>query len=218
MRALVIAAAALVLSAAPSSAQTRSWYAFGAGGFAVSPDGSSGDILGEAGVRVAPRLFVFGDIGQIHNLEPSDLQPAVDSTTSLLSQTGLTVTSSARVPAWYSIGGLRLIVPNRSVLTPYVFGGGGFARLTPTAQFTYSAGTLPGSTPSAGDDVTGQIVSLGDFTPPPATTALMLSLGGGVEAPVAPHLMVDVGYRYSRIATTTPLNSQGLTFGFGYRF
>lgn len=32
-------------------------------------------------MRVAPRLFVFGDVGQIHNLQPSAFQPIVDSTT-----------------------------------------------------------------------------------------------------------------------------------------
>ena len=55
-------------------------------------------------------------------------------------------------------------------LSPYVLGGVGFARLSPTAQFLYSSGTLPdGSTASAGDDVTSQIVSAGDFTAPTPT-------------------------------------------------
>ena len=54
-------------------------------------------------------------------------------------------------------------------------------------------------TPTAGDDVTSQLVSLGDFTQPAATTAFMFTLGGGVDVPVAPHLMIDVGYRVSRV-------------------
>jgi opacity protein-like surface antigen len=46
----------------------------------------------------------------------------------------------------------------------------------------------------------------------------MYTLGGGVDIPVAHHWAVDVGYRFSRIAADTPLNAQGATFGFGYRF
>jgi hypothetical protein len=73
-------------------------------GFAVSPDGTSGDVLGEVGVRIAPHLSVFGDIGQFHNLQPSQAQPAVDAVTETLANGGLSVTGEARVPAWYSMG------------------------------------------------------------------------------------------------------------------
>jgi opacity protein-like surface antigen len=211
--------ATLCLFAAPSSyAQTGRAYVSASGGFAVGPDGSSGDVLGEAGVRIAPGLFVFGDVGQLHNLEPSALQPAVDSTTAFTSATGLAVIGTARVPAWYSLGGLRYQVPMRSRLSPYVFGGAGVARLTPRAQFTYSSGLLPGATPSIGDDVTAQLTTLGDFTAPAATNNFTIALGGGVELPLAAHLTANVGYRYTRVAAETPLNAQGMTFGFGYRF
>ena len=220
MKVISIAAALVALTAAPSMAQTERGYISGAGGFAVSPDTTSGDVLGEAGVRVAPHLLVFGDVGQFHNLQPSDVQPAVDSTTATLSgSTGLNVIGTARVPAWYSVGGLRFEVPTHSRVSPYALGGIGFARLTPTAQFTYSSGTLPdGSTPSVGDDVTTQLVTAGDFTTPAATNAFMFTLGGGVEVPVARHWAIDAGYRFSRVATDTPVNAQGATFGFGYRF
>ena len=220
MRAVMMAVTVAVLTAAPLFAQTERGYVTGVGGFAVTPDTTSGDVLGEVGVRVAPHLLVFGDLGQFHNLQPSDIQPTVDSTTALLSGSmGLNVVGTARVPAWYSVGGIRYEVPTRGGVSPYVLGGIGFARLTPTAQFTYSSGTLPdGSTPTVGDDVTAQLVSAGDFTAPAATTAFMFTIGGGVAIPVAPHWAVDAGYRFSRVAADTPLNAQGLTFGFSYRF
>ena len=213
-------AAISALTAGPLFAQTDRAYVAAAGGFAVSPDTTSADALGEVGVRVAPHLLVFGDAGQFHNLQPSGAQPAVDSTTTTLSQMlGLNVMGTARVPAWYSVGGVRYEMPMQSRVTPYVLGGIGVARLTPTAQFTYSSGTLPdGSTPSVGDDVTSQLVSAGDFTAPAATTAFMFTLGGGVEIPVARHWAIDGGYRFSRIAADTPVNAQGATFGFAYRF
>ena len=195
-------------------------YANLAGGFAVSPDGTSGDVLGEVGVRIAPHLSVFGDIGQFHNLQPSLVQASVDNTDATLAAGGLTVNGIARVPAWYSMGGLRYSTPMIARLSPYVFGGVGVARLTPTAQFVYSSGTLLGAatTPASGDDVTAQLVSLGDFTQPPASNAFMFAVGGGVEAPIAPHLVADIGYRVSRVSADTPVSAQSVTFGVGYRF
>jgi opacity protein-like surface antigen len=215
-----IVAAALSLLAVPSYAQNSSVYASLAGGFAVSPDGTSGDVLGEVGVRIAPHLSLFGDVGQFHNLQPSLVQTAVDNTDATLGAGGLTVNGIARVPAWYSMGGLRYSTPSFARLSPYVFGGVGVARLAPKAQFLYSSGTLVGAvnTPASGDDVTAQLVSLGDFTQPAASSAFMFSIGGGVEAPIAPHLVADVGYRVSRVSADTPVSAQSVTFGVGYRF
>jgi opacity protein-like surface antigen len=100
-----------------------------------------------------------------------------------------------------------------------VLGGVGFARLTPTATFTYSSGTFPdGTTPTVGDDVTTQLTSQGVFTTPPASTSFMFTLGGGVAVPLARHWAVDAGYRFSRVEADTPLNAQGASFGIGYRF
>ena len=104
-------AATIALLAAPSYAQSSNVYASFSGGFAVSPDGTSGDVLGEVGVRIAPHLSVFGNLGQFHNLQPSQVQPAVDAVVATLAAGGLSVTGVARVPAWYSMGGLRWTVP-----------------------------------------------------------------------------------------------------------
>jgi opacity protein-like surface antigen len=217
MRALTTTLLILLTFPAASFAQTRG-YANLAGGFAVSSDTTSGDVVGEAGVRVAPHLFVFGNLGRFENVQPSAFQPAVDATTATLATGGLAVTGTARVPAWYTMGGVRWIVPASTKIAPYVFGGAGLARVTDTATFTYSSGTLPGVTPVTGDDVTQQLVSLGDYVQPAASNAFMLSVGGGVQAPIAPRLVLDVGYRVSRISTDTPFNAQSVTFGFGYKF
>ena len=103
---------------------------------------------------------------------------------------------------------------------PYVLGGIGVAHLNPTAQFTFSSGTMPdGSSPATGTDVTTALVSSGGFTAPASSNAFMFTLGGGVQVPVAPHWVVDAGYRYSRIGaddtlSASPLNANGMTFGF----
>src|SRR5438093_347867 len=186
MRIFISVGVVTMLFAMPAFAQTERGYIEGSGGFAITPDTTSGAVLGEVGVRVAPHLFAFGDLGQFRNVQPSQFQPSVDSTTALLSSTdGLDVVGKARVPAWYSIGGLRFEPPVARRVSPYIFGGAGFARLSPTATFTYTNGPLGDSTAAPGDDVTDQLVSLGDFTKPAPTTSFMFGLGRGVKIPVA---------------------------------
>src|SRR5258705_11480457 len=135
MRSLFIAATVSLLPAAPLLAQTERGYITGVGGFAASTDTTSGNVVGEAGVRIAPHLLVFGNLGQFHNLQPSDAQPAVDSTTATLALSdNLTVTGTAREPAWYSISGVPYEIPTRSLGTPCVLGCLGLAPRAPQAK------------------------------------------------------------------------------------
>jgi len=231
MRTLMMTAAVTVLAAAPLLAQEKgaggqdaAGYVTGLGGFASSVGNTTGDVLVEGGVRIAPHMKVFGNVGRFGNLQ-ADLQPTLDATTSALANNqGLNVIGGGSMPATYVSGGLRVEVPTNTRLVPYVLGGIGVARLNPAAQFTFSSGTMPdGSSPATGADVTAALVSSGGFTAPPSSNALMLTLGGGLQVPVALHWVIDAGYRYSRIAaddtlTAAPLNANGMTFGFGYRF
>jgi opacity protein-like surface antigen len=229
MRAVMIAATVTLLTAAPLVAQEgggqdASGYITGLGGFAASVGNTTGDLLVEGGVRIVPHVMVFGNIGRFGNLQ-ADLQPTLATTTAALAANqGLTVIGGGSLPATYVTGGLRVEVPTGSRVLPYVLGGVGVARLNPSAQFTFSSGPMPdGSTPPVGTNVTPVLTSTGGFTAPPASTALMFTLGGGVQVPVVPHWVVDAGYRYSRIAadstlSASPLPANGMTFGFGYRF
>jgi opacity protein-like surface antigen len=181
-------------------------------------------MLVEGGARIAPHVMLFGNIGRFGNLQ-ADLQPTLDATTSALAANqGIGVTGSGTLPAWYGVTGLRVEIPTKSRVMPYVLGGVGLARLNPQPQFVFSSGTLPdGSTPAVGTDVTAAITTPSFFTPPAADTTFMFTLGGGMQVPVARHWVVDAGYRYSRIAadstlSTLPLTMNGMTFGFGYRF
>src|SRR5215471_16971730 len=101
MRAILIAAVVAALPAAAFAQQTRA-YVSGVGGFATTGDeGTSGTVLGEAGFKVAPHLFVFGNIGRFNNLLPSEVQPALNDATQALSTLGVDVTGNPKVPAWY---------------------------------------------------------------------------------------------------------------------
>jgi opacity protein-like surface antigen len=229
MKQLIMVVSVTVLATAPLFAQESGGpdargYVTGLGGFARSVGNTTGDVLIEGGVRIAPHVMVFSNIGRFGNLQ-ADLQPTLDTTTTALTANqGLSVIGGGSLPAAYFVGGLRVEVLVNSRVMPYILGGVGVARLSPTAQFTFSSGTLPdGSTPSPGSDVTTTITTSGNFTEPPASNAFMFTLGGGVQVPVTPHWVLDTGYRYSRIAadstlSASPLNANGMTFGFGYRF
>jgi opacity protein-like surface antigen len=72
-------------------------------------------------------------------------------------------------------------------------------------------------------DVTPSLTASDRVATPLPSTAPMFTLGGGVQVPIAAHIAIDAGYRYSRInADTTmnalPLNANGMTFGIAYRF
>ena len=219
MRVLILIAACVAGCAPPAFAESDRAYVNLAGGMAIAPDATSGNILGEVGVRVARNLFVFGGVGQIHDLQPSLIQPAIDAASAALAENGVTVTGTGRVPAWQTLGGVRYLIPTRTGLTPYVLGGAGVARLSPTAEFTYASGALPdGSTATPGANLTSEVMLLGDYTQPAATNAFMFTIGGGVQVAVAPRVSVDVGYRASRINGDTPVTANSILAGIGYRF
>lgn len=230
MRVLVVVSTIAVLSvASPLLAQERpvsdpKAFVSASGGFVSALGDKTSDVRFETGVRIAPHLMIFGNVGKFGNLQTS-LQPQIDAaTTSLATDQGLDVSGTATVPAWYGSTGLRASVPMHGPVSPYVLGGIGFARLSPTAQFTFGSGALPdGSIPSLGADVTSQVEATGIFTQPPASTQMLWTAGGGAEIGMGSHLALDAGYRYTHINADTnispnALNANGLTFGVGYRF
>ncbi len=204
--------------------QNAAGYVTGLGGFQAATGSTTGDVLVEGGVRVAPHVMVFGDLGWFRNLQ-SDLTPTLNTTvTSLQNTQGLSVAGGGTLPATYSIGGVRLEIPVSNMFLPYVLGGAGAARLSPAQTFTFVSGTLPdGTSPALGADVTSTLTSAGALTMPGPSTAFMYTLGAGVQVPIASRWIIDAAYRYSRIAAdttlgATPLNTNGMTFGLGYRF
>ena len=226
--ALLMAATASPLFAQDNAGQFAGWenasgYVSGLGGFASSVSNTTGNLLAEAGVRVAPHVHVFGNIGRFGNLL-GDLQPTLDATTAGLAANQVNVIGSGTLPATYFGGGVRVEIPTSTRVMPYVLGGMSVAHLSPVAQFTFSSGVLPdGSTPATGTDVTSTIAASGAYVAPPSSNAGMFTLGGGVQVLTMPHWVLDAGYRYSRIAadptlSATALTTNGLTFGIGYRF
>ena len=157
--AVTIAAAALTMSRA-ATAQELGGYVQAGGGFASATDGTSGDVSAQIGVRASRYVIAFVDVGQVRNLQPSVVQSAIDAAVANLAATNVNVTGSGRGAAFYTVGGVKLLVPTHSVVTPYATAGLGVGHLTPSATFTYNTGsTISGGTATAGQDATTDITT-----------------------------------------------------------
>src|SRR6185436_5330975 len=90
--------------AAPSFAQEKrvqdpNGYVSGFGGAAWTDGNSTGSVVFEGGVRVAPHLMAFTNVGRFADLQ-ADLQPTLDGATAALANQGLVVTAGGSLPAW----------------------------------------------------------------------------------------------------------------------
>ena len=87
MNTFIVAAAALLvatlLMAQERGGPDARGYVMGLGGFSVSTGSSTGNSLLEGGIRIAPHVMVFGNLGRFGNLQ-SDLQPTLAPTTASL--------------------------------------------------------------------------------------------------------------------------------------
>jgi hypothetical protein len=210
---------AAVFLGSAAYAQDTHGYVEGTTGFSTTSQATSGNASGEVGIRVAPAVVLFGNIGRLGDTRSSSLQASVDQAVNGLAASDLMVTGTSRAPAWYSLGGARIEFAKNSPVVPYVFGALGFARVSPSAKFVYVSGTsLSGADTTAGADVTSDVISNGWLTQPAQSTGLMLRMGGGVQIPLGRYLLGNVGYSISRISADTPVKAQDVTFGVGLRF
>ena len=186
---------------------------------AISGASTTGNAAGEVAFRIAPRVMVFGNVGHMRDAQSSSLTTSVNDALSTLADNDLTATGTTKTPAWYSMGGARIQLSNKSAIRPYVLGGVGFARLNPSATFLYQSGTTSsGDVPVPGDDITSDVIASGAFAAPVASTELMFRGGAGVQVPLNKHLLGNVGYSLSRISSASPIYAQDLTFGVGVSF
>jgi opacity protein-like surface antigen len=193
--------------------------------FATGGHQATGLVGADIAVRIVPHVLVFGDGGWIPNFQKG-LQPILISTTnSLFNDHSISSTGTGTLRMFYGVGGVNIAGPRLGQFTPYVLGGVGLTRLTSTSHFTYHSGTIPGQTtaPASGADITAALASAKLFTEPAPSSPAMFLAGGGVQLALAQHTLLDVEYRYSRIAADAALTAPAMgfsafTFGAGYRF
>ncbi|HVO30792.1 MAG TPA: outer membrane beta-barrel protein [bacterium] len=213
MRAAAIAAGVLLLSSA-AGAQTIQPPPEPVKGYVEGVAQSSfGNVTSqsygaEAGVAIGKYFQIYGEFGRMGDVATADLNTSAQAISGFLARTQTNVGYTAKEPAVFGIGGVKLLIPTGSPkVRPYVMAGFGGASLTKDVHFTVS-----------GTDVTGNLAQYGvvlgtDLTG--SATAGMLSIGGGVQWYAFRHLVIDVQYRYGQIFTdpSVPTNRAGVGVG-----
>jgi opacity protein-like surface antigen len=176
-----------------------------------------GDV--EAGFGITKYVSAFGAYGFFRDLRPSNYQPYVYVAIARIGQRGINVTGEAREPAQYAWGGVRFAIPTAFHVSPYAMAGAGWAKSTPSAQFSYAAGstTISGATASAGQDATADVLSTGVFVGD-GWNAAMFRWAAGLSVPIRRSWAVDARYNWSRIFAPTAVTAQGLSIGMAFRF
>lgn len=163
----------------------------------ASPSPSLGGTLT---FSLVPGVQIVGEAGRLGNVLP-ELSSAVFS----VARTGI------RASAYYGEGGVRFVVAPSSVLTPYVEGTAGVARLSVRSDRL---------SPVANAATSLALGFLGRTTP-------TLGAGGGILLQGGP-VVFDVGYRYKQLFADDvmrialgfgqPLRTHQVRAGIGIRF
>lgn len=156
----------------------------GFGGLTVRGISPSTTFGGNIAVPLTDNIQVIGEGGRMTDIMSPTLSMLLDLTPVDL-----------RLSAYYGAGGIRVMGSSHSAVRPYAEATAGFARL-----HTGFAGA--GARP---DLVINTALRFLDQTRP------MLGVGGGVVVQGGP-MLLDLGYRYNKIATGNALQS-ALTFG-----
>ena len=185
----VVCVIASVATPAVAHAQSGAFVG-GLGGITFGTETSS-VFAGQGGVRIAKQLVVFGEVGRMQNVLPSEIQDQIDEfVRSFEADTGVDALLEAKVPAFYGMGGIRWSTD--APVAPFVEGAMGFAHITLDLHAEID-----------GVDVTSQAEELFEEEDVDETKFL-LAVGGGINARLAEQVRLDIGYRYKRIFTADP--------------
>jgi hypothetical protein len=200
----VIVAVMLLAAAQPSVAQAQDTP----GGFVGALGGltfgtvTSGAVAGQGGVEVAPGLFVIGEVGYMRNVLPKELRDEIDEMADLLSLIyEVPVDVRMSVPAVYGFGGLRW-TPGAGAIVPFVEGGVGVGHISLRIDEADVMGV--DFSELIEDELDGDDTN---------ATKFLVALGGGVTVRPSRSLAVDLGFRYTRIATEDPVINSSMAYG-----
>ena len=179
------------LASAQPDAVAPAWFVGGLGGVTFGTV-TSATVGGQVGFKIAPNLFVIGEVGRMRNVMPKEIQDELDLFVELLElELGVPITFDVSLPATYGFGGVRWMEPGRAV-SPFVEAGVGVGRITLKVD---KATVLGLDISDEINDVAGADAN---------ATELLIAVGGGVTASLGQSAWLDVGYRYTRIAAGDP--------------
>jgi opacity protein-like surface antigen len=166
----------------------------------------------ELGYRVTTILDVFVEGGWTKDVAPSRMGTAAGQIAGYLTTSGQSnVSYRVKEPVGFGQAGLRIEIPvSSSRITPYATAGVGLARVKQDVKFSIN-----------GNDVTTDLqqygVVLGSDLAGQVNKALV-TVGGGVQYPLASRLLLDFQIRYGRVFTDPGTNVARAGLGFGFRF
>ena len=198
-RLILTIVAALLFMAGTASAQDLPRLRVRYDTFAAGATRTAGAVSGHFGLHVAKHVVLFGEGGRLQSLETPTTQPGLDQTIAAT----IDGSSAGAVQTLYSLGGVRVEMPRRRLLEPYVFSGIGAARLTSPALFTYAGGPILNENSQPADSQ--------------GTTTLIVRLGGGVQIPFGRNLVGDLGITVSRLPASQ-VETHTLTLGVVVKF
>jgi len=195
----------LLMTPSMVMAQSEKGFVRGLGGLTFGTETSS-IIGGGVGFNVGRVVQITAEIGRMQNVMPKALQEEFDLVSDLLStELGVPITLDARVPALYFSGGIRANVPTSSRVKPFVEVQAGVASIS--ADFDAEV---------AGIDVSNELDNELDLE---SESKFLFAIGGGISTALSQNTAVDIGYRYTRIATEDPaINASALYAAFRWMF
>jgi opacity protein-like surface antigen len=183
---------------------------------------TSGSYGGQVGFDVTPKVQFIVDVNYMNNIINSTLSTSVTTAIGTYVPPGGQPVSAIHEAGYSYAVGLRFLAPTGTV-KPYFQVRAGLMQLTlaiqdaagndTTERYTANSVNSNGTTTIA--PLGSTFVNAGDVS----AKKFVAGFGGGVEVPVAQHLLIDLGYEYSKpFSTATTFNINRVYIAFGYRF
>ena len=163
----------------------------------------------ELGVTVFRQVQVFAEVGLTRDTAPAELGTATSTIAGALTALqSAPVAFSVKQPVTFGAGGIRYVIPTgHAGIQGYVLAGAGMAQVKKEVSITIGGSTSTlAQYVSIGSDLTG------DETKP------LFTGGGGITWTGWQMLVVDLGFRVSRISAETPITVSRAGAGIGFRF
>ena len=164
--------------------------------------------------RINDRFHVFGEVGRMRNAigpelsrQTAEVEAQIIASNAAQFGTTFPVDFDARVPTWYTFGGVRAQGPSRGKLSTYVEGGAGTARLDPQVHLTVNGVNL--------DNEAAALTGLGDGR---QQLEFLAGGGAGVAFQAWKRIRVEGGYRYMRIFGDDQTNVNRVHVAGGWSF
>jgi hypothetical protein len=155
---------------------------------------------GRAGLRIAPHVYLVGEMGRMRDVMPADLHTLIeDELASIPDVIGkVPIHVEVRLQSSYGLGAIRVVAAGP--VAPFVEVGGGVARLS-----------LDVNASIAGFDIGEEVEDLVSSDALDTTQPLIMA-GGGLRLATGGGSSVDVGYRYTRILVDNPKINTSLVY------